>query len=188
MGKSLGYDNGYAGGHARTFADVVRRGGKFVVVGPRATMEASRGEWVSCKIGTELALVYAWINEMVNVMDQGYDAEYLKKRTNGVYLIGPDGDYVRNPEGKPLIWDAADNTAKTFDDTSLTDPALSGSYTVEGVQCAPAFTLLQAAVTDFTPEWAEGITTVPADRIREIAHELVAHAHIGATIVESTAK
>lgn len=182
MGKSLGYDNGYAGGDARTFADVCRRGGKFVVVGPRATMEATRGEWVSCKIGTELALVYAWINEMVNVMDAGFDADYVKRRTNGVYLIGPDGDYVRDAAGKPLIWDAAANAAKAFDDATLTDPALEGSYTVEGVACRPAFALLQEAVADYTPEWASEITTVPAERIRGIAHELVEHAHIGSTI------
>ena len=182
MGKSVGYDNGYGGGDARTFADVCRKGGKYVVVGPRATMEATRGEWVSCKIGTELALVYAWLNEMVNVMDNGYDAPYLKRRTNAVYLIGPDGDYVRNGEGKPLIWDAADDVAKTFDDPSLTDPSLEGSYTVEGVECRPAFVLLKESLVDYTPEWASEITTVPAERIRGIAYEFVEHAQIGSTI------
>ncbi len=182
LGKSLGYDNGYGGGDARTFADVCRRGGKFVVVGPRCTMEATRGEWVSCKIGTELALVYAWINEMVNVMESGFDVDFVKRRTNGVYLIGPDRDYVRNADGKPLIWDAADGVAKAFDDSTLADPALDGTYTVEGVECRPAFALLREAVVDYTPEWASEITTVPAERIRGIAHELVEHAHIGSTI------
>lgn len=182
MGKSLGYDNGYAGGDARNFADMCRKGGKYVVIGPRATMEATRGEWVSCKIGTELALVYAWINEMVNVMDEGYDVGYVKRRTNAVYLIGPDGDYVRGADGKPLIWDVADGVAKAFDDASLADPALEGAYTVEGVECRPAFALLKESVVDFTPEWASEITTVPAERIRGIAHELVEHAHFGSTI------
>lgn len=182
MGKSLGYDNGYAGGDARTFASNVHNGRKYVVVGPRATMEASRGEWVSCKINTELALVYAWLHEMLYEFDKGFDEPFVKSRTNCPYLIGPDGEYVRNSDDKPLIWDAADSTAKPMDDETLTDPALTGSYTVNGVACRPSFELIKEALVDFTPEWAEGITTVPADKIREIASELVSHARFGATI------
>ncbi|MBR2789945.1 MAG: molybdopterin-dependent oxidoreductase, partial [Eggerthellaceae bacterium] len=182
LGKSVGYDTGYAGGDARNFAEMCRHGRKFVVVGPRATMEATRGEWVSCKPNTELALVYAWLHVMLREMDRGYDEAFLKKNTNGVYLIGPDGDYVRGEDGKPQIWDAADGTAKSFDDETLTDPALFGRYTVNDVVCVPAFSLLVDSVASYTPEWASQITTVPAEKIRDIAHNLVEHAHIGSTI------
>ena len=44
LGKSVGYDSGLAGGDARSFADGLRRGLKFVTVGPRASMEATRGQ------------------------------------------------------------------------------------------------------------------------------------------------
>ena len=182
LGKSVGYDTGYAGGDARNFAEMCRHGRKFVVVGPRASMEASRGEWVSCKPNTELALVYAWLHVMLQEMDRGYDEAFLKKNTNGVYLIGPGGDYVRGEDGKPLIWDAADGTAKSFDDETLIDPALFGNYTVNDMECVPAFSLLVDSVTSYTPEWASRITAVPAEKIRDIAHNLVEHAHIGSTI------
>lgn len=182
MGKSLGYDNGYGGGDARTYANMVRRGGKFVVVGPRATMEASRGEWVSCKPATELALVYAWLHEMLWEMECGIDVPFVKSRTNSPYLIGPDGFYVTDAEGKPYIWDAADETAKAFDDSTLTDPALEGVYEVNGVSCQPGLALVKEAVKDFTCEWAEPITTVPAETIRRIVNELVEHSHFGSTI------
>ena len=41
LGKSVGYDSGLAGGDARSFADGLRRGLKFVTVGPRASMAVS---------------------------------------------------------------------------------------------------------------------------------------------------
>lgn len=182
MGKSLGYDNGYGGGDARTFANVVRRGGKFVVVGPRATMEASRGEWVSCKPATELALVYAWLHEMLWELDPGIDVPFVKNRTNSPYLIGPDGLYITDEEGKPYLWDLADGQAKVFDDPTLEDPALEGSFEVNGVTGVPGLELVKNAVKDCTAEWASELTTVPASTIKRIIAELVEHSHFGSTI------
>ena len=42
--------------------------------------------------------------------------------------------------------------------------------------------LIKDYTADMTPEWAEEITSVPADTIRRIANELVDHALIGSTI------
>lgn len=183
MGRSLGSEYADGGGGARNFATNVREGRtKYVYVSPRNTIESSRGEWVPARQGSDLALIYAWLNEMVNVMDEGYDKAFVKNRTNAPYLIDGDGNYVINEEGKPYIWDAAAGMAKTWDDPTLEDPALEGTYEVEGVPCTVAFQLFREALKDFTPEWAEPITDVPADRIREIVHELVEHAQFGATI------
>jgi anaerobic selenocysteine-containing dehydrogenase len=36
----------------------------------------------------------------------------------------------------------------------------------------PAFQLLQERVKPYTPEWAAGITGIPAETIRRLAHEM----------------
>ena len=60
--------------------------------------------------------------------------------------------------------------------------ALEGSFTVNGVEAKPGFQLVKEAVKDFSPEWAEEITTIPAETIRRITAEFIGHAHIGETI------
>ena len=182
LGKSVGYDSGLAGGDARTFADNLRRGVKYVTVGPRASMEATRGEWVSARLGSDLALVYAWMHCMLYEIENGFDEPFVKNRTNAPYLIDANGDYVRGEGNKPLIWDAASNSAKTWDDPTLTDPALEGAFEVNGTACRPAFVAFKEALKDFTPEWAEEYSTVPASKIREIANNLVTYAAFGSTV------
>lgn len=182
LGKSVGYDSGLAGGDARTFADCLRRGMKFVTVGPRASMEATRGEWVSAKLGSDLSLVYAWMHTMLYEIENGFDEPFVKNRTNAPYLIDENGDYIRGDGEKPMIWDASSNSAKTWDDASLSDPALFGNYEVNGVACQPAFQAFKESLKGFTPEWAEAYSTVPASKIREIANNLVKHARFGATV------
>ena len=51
--------------------------------------------------------------------------------------------------------------------------ALFGSYAMpDGTPAKPAFQLLEERVRDCTPEWAEGITGIPAATIRALAHEM----------------
>lgn len=183
MGRTLGAEYGDAGGGARSIAHNIRTGHtKYVYVSPRNSIESSRGEWVPVRPGSDLALIYAWLNEMVNVMPDGFDVDFVKNRTNAPYLIDPDGNYKVNEDGKPYIWDSADNAAKPWDDPSLADPALEGTFEVDGVPCTVAFQLFKESLVGFTPEWAEPITDVKAERIRDIAHQLVEHAQFGRTI------
>ncbi len=106
------------------------------------------------------------INIIINEL-KTYDVDFLKKRSNAVYLIGPDGHYVRATDnlmedpvykkikqGKPLIWDPVDKQSKTWDDKTIKDFALEGTFTVNGVTCQPAFQLLKESVKKYTPEWA----------------------------------
>ena len=53
------------------------------------------------------------------------------------------------------------------------DPALLGHFTLpDGTPAVPAFQLLQERVKAYTPEWAAGITGIPAATIRRLAHEM----------------
>ncbi len=180
LGRSLG-PNFATTGAMRRFAKAIERGMKLVVVDPRCSMEASKGEWVPIRPGTDLAFLLAMAHVM---MHEGlpYDAGFMKNRTNAPYLISPDGNYYRDPEtGKPVMWDSVENSVKPFD-SKFEEISLTGTYSVNGVQCRTAFDLVREEFAKYTPEWAEGICTVPANTIRRIAREFVDHARIGSTI------
>jgi len=113
-----------------------------------------------------------------------FDAEYLKYKTNASYLITPEGTYARDTEtNKPLVWDCADGQPKPWDDATITDLALEGSYEVDGTNCRPAFVVLKEHLRKYTPELASQVTTVPAKTIRRLAKEFGEEARVGSTIV-----
>jgi len=185
----FGASQGFGSGHASTInmrmaAEARERGIKFVVFDPMCNNTGDKAtEWVPILPGTDSAVVLAMINVILNELDI-YDARHLKYKTNGPYLIGPDGLYVRHKEsGKPLVWDATDDVAKEFNDPSTKDYVLFGNYEVDGVKCQPAFQLIKEHVKQYTPEYAQGESTVPADTIRRIAKEFAEAAQIGSTIV-----
>ena len=173
------------------------RGMRTVAVAPYLSpSDVKADEWVPIKPSTDIAFTLAIANVVLNELNT-YDVECVKYHTNGPYLITPDGWYARSkkPEeqavdlvrkqslGKPYIWDAVDKKAKVYDDPTIKDFALEGTYILEGVQCKPAMQVLKEHFAKFGPEWAEKITDVPAGTIRRLARELVDAAQIGSTIV-----
>jgi len=157
------------------------RGLKVVVVDPICTPAASKAdEWVPIRPGTDAALMLAMINVLLNRAGI-YDRDFIKKHTNGPYLVKPDGYYLRR-EGKPLVWDAGEGTAKPYD-AAVGDYAIEGSYPIDGSECQPAFGLLKEHVKRYTPEMAEEITTIPAATICRLAEEFGKAARIGSTIM-----
>ena len=183
IGTSLGANWALAKGSGRQYINALERGMKAVVVDPRCGPEASKAtQWVPIRPGTELPFVLAVTNTIVNEIGI-YDVEFLKWRTNGPYLINASGDYLRDTKtNKPLIWDAAAGKARPFDDPSLKDPALEGSFTVGKETVKPAFQLLKEHLTQYTADWASNLTTISAKTIRQIARDFVSEARIGGTI------
>jgi anaerobic selenocysteine-containing dehydrogenase len=180
LGRSLGA-NFATSGPTRRFAKAIERGMKLVVIDPRSSCEASKGEWVPIRPGTDLALLLALAHVMMHEGLQ-YDVRFMKNRTNAPYLIGPDGNYHRDPDtGKPMMWDPVQQCARTFD-AGFQDVALTGTYTVNNAPCRTGFDIIKEEFAKYTPAWAETICTVPAATIRRIAHEFVEHARIGSTI------
>jgi anaerobic selenocysteine-containing dehydrogenase len=168
---------------SRRFIEAIERGLKLVVVDPRFSPEASKAyRWLPIRPGTDLAFALSMIYVIFYEIKK-FDQWSVKNRTNGPYLIGPDGYYVRDSStGKPLIWDPADSRTKTFDDPSVKDYALEGEYILAGLSARPALQIIKEQMKEYTPEWAESITTIPAQTIREVTGEFVEHAHIGSTI------
>ncbi len=199
---NFGCSKGHGAGHvavqnATQVADARYRGFKNVVFDPFQSAQASKGhEWVPLRVGTDGAMALGLVNSLLNEHEI-YDAEYLKYKTNGPYLIRPsDGRYMRDEEtNSPLVWDLVDKCPKVHNDPSVTrvqyedkahDVALEGEYDVNGTQCTTAFSLLREHVKTYTPEYVEKITWVPAATISRIAKEFGEAAEIGSTVTIQT--
>jgi anaerobic selenocysteine-containing dehydrogenase len=185
----FGASKGHGAGHASTpnatmAADARVRGMRMVVVDPMCNFAASKAnEWVPIRVGTDAALALAMANCLVNEF-RIYDADYLKAKTNGPYLIRPNGRSAREPgSGKPLMWDLQSGSAKPYDDPSLKVPALEGKYEINAEICRPAFELLRDHLKKYTPERGEEISGIAAADIRRLAREFGEAARIGSTIV-----
>jgi len=184
VGTGAGHES-YAclGTDAKRMADARLRGMNMVVVDPRMSAAAAKAnEWVPIRPGTDAALTLGMVNVLLNELAV-YDASFIKHHTNGPYLIGPDGYYVRDPEsGKPIVWDHIQGAAKPYDDPSVQDYALQGVYHARGVECRPGFQVLKDHVRAYTPERVEEITTVSKDTVRRLATQWAEAASIGSTI------
>lgn len=180
-------------------ADARARGVKRVQVEPHLSITgALSAEWVPIKPKTDAAFLYGVIHRIVHERDwsEVCDVPFLKNRSNSPYLVGPNGYFLRDPEsGKPLIWDAADGRAKPFD-AGVGDPALTGAYTVAGVEIGadserwehdaveakPSFQVFLDHMQPYDADWAAAECEVPAETIRRVGDEYLAHACIGETI------
>lgn len=184
IGNQAGFQVGLnANITTQKMADARMRGMKLVVIDPRYSPAASKAdEWVPIRPGTDGAMALAMVNVLLNELGI-YDREFLKNRSNAPYLVGPKGYYMRDAATKkPLMWDLADGKAKTYD-AAIKEPAIEGTYTVDGTPCQPAFQRLRDHVKKYTPEMASEITTVPAETIRRIAREFGQAASVGSKIV-----
>ncbi len=180
-------------------ADARAAGLRRIQVEPHLSITgAMAGEWVPIRPKTDAAFLFALIHRILieREWQSVCDLPYLKHLTNSPYLVGPNGYFLRDLETlEPLIWDAAQDRALPFS-APIDDPALTGAGTVSGIERGPdgqewvheaiqgetAHERLIEHVTPFSPEWAARETDVPADTIRRIADEFLAHACVGETI------
>lgn len=182
FGSNMGGGSGHSSGIAMLQAARAKaRGMKTVVFDPMLNfMSGKAKEWIPIKPATDLAVALAMANVIANDLKM-VDEEYLGKFTNGSYLINPDGAYMKE-DGEPLVWDSVDGKAKRWDDTSIAGVALEGAYEVDGTKCRTVFSFVKEHIKQYTPEWVEEISTVPAKTIRRIATEFATEAKIGSTI------
>ncbi|MBT9488477.1 MAG: molybdopterin oxidoreductase family protein [Rubrivivax sp.] len=163
-----------------------RDGGRFIAINPiRSGYAAIADEWIPIKPGTDGALFMALIRELITL--GLYDRNFVARYTNAGQLVNQDeasdvfGMMLRNQDGdvvNPLrhhnFWWWDRHTGRPVaDHAEGSDPALFGAYTMpDGTPVKPAFQLLEERVRDCTPEWAEGLTGIPAATIRQLAHEM----------------
>jgi len=167
------------------YANALARGMKMVVVDPRLSPTGAKGcQWIPVKPGTDAALMLGMINVILNELG-AWDEPFLLERTNSPYLVGPDGYFLRDEEGKVLAWDKISKRAAAVDNSDPEQPkrlALVGEFTHKNTACKTSFQVLKDHVRQYTPEWAESVSEVCADTVRQLAKDWVKYAQIGATI------
>ena len=162
-----------------------RNGGRFISINPvRTGYSAIADEWVPIRPGTDGALLLAIVHEILAL--GLYDREFLVRYTNAGHLVNRDeasddfGLMVRDASRgeepgyaqNQMWWDRHTNGAVRTH-TEGADPYLLGEFAMpDGRKVKPAFQLLEERVKDYTPEWAEDLTGVPAATIRRLAHEM----------------
>lgn len=155
------------------------RGAKLIAIDPRLRGAAHfADEWVPIRPASDLALALALSHTLIEL---GYvDREYLTRYTNAPFLVDENGFFLRH-EGRELVWDTNSESPQPFDAPGV-QPALEGSYMVDGRSVQTAYELFKQHVASYTPEWAATVCGVPAETIRRIARELGEHAQIGSSI------
>jgi anaerobic selenocysteine-containing dehydrogenase len=163
-----------------------RDGGRFVSINPvRTGYSAIADEWVPIRPGTDGALLLAFLHEIVA---KGlYDRDFLVRYSNAGQLVNademsdefgmlprtevPEEEACYDPQDK-LWWDRNSNRPVVTHKPGA-DPFLFGEFRLrDGTPVKPAFQLLKERVEQYTPEWAEGVTGVPAETIRRLAYEM----------------
>lgn len=185
FGSNKGTGSGHGSASAmRLAAEARARGMKNVVFDPICNYAGGKAtEWIPILPGTDLAVILSMSNLIVNIVGK-YDEEFLKKYTNGPYLVGPDMHFIRDKDSnQPMLWDENGNRAKTWDDPTLSaECALLGNFEVNGVKCRPAFQLIKEHLKQYTIEWASKVSTVPAATIERIGREFLEASKIGSFI------
>ncbi|MGN6388223.1 MAG: molybdopterin-dependent oxidoreductase, partial [Burkholderiaceae bacterium] len=163
-----------------------RGGGKFISINPvRTGYSAIADQWVPIKPGTDGALILALVHELIA---QGlYDREFLVRYTNAGQLVNQDensdefglfAEDAASPVVNPMypqnkLWWDRHSGKPVASHAEGADPFLFGHFVLpDGIEVAPSFQLLQDRVKSYTPEWAEGVTGIPADDIRRLAREM----------------
>ena len=165
----------------------MKRGSKLIVVEPSFTWMASRAEvWLQIRPGTDGALALGLLNVIIH--EKLYDPAFVKKWTNGVFLVREDtgkslkGSEIRDDGSERqfvvhdlrtcglVLW----NADKAEYEEKNVEPALEGSFEVslasgERIRCKTVWTLLKERVAQYPPDKVSEITRVPQDRIIEAA-------------------
>ena len=167
-----------------------RQGGRFISINPvRSGYSAIADEWIPIRPGTDGALLLSLIRELMKT--GRFDAQFLKSFSNGPDLVslddGPDhGLFLQDPDRpcvsddlplNKLAWCLQKNTVVPRECADADSFALEGEFVVprgphQGRRVAPSFELLKRAVESATPEWAEALTGIKADRIHSLAQEM----------------
>ncbi len=163
------------------------RGMKITHIDPRLRSAGPFADtWLPIRPGTDLAMALAIQHELVA---EGYlDIPYLSTYTNAPFLVKADGMFAKVAVGEgdettdtSLVWDLA--TSQAVPHGQATEPALEGTFELDGKTVTPAFQLFREHVAQYSPEWAADITGLSATQIRTVATEFGENAQIGATTI-----
>ncbi|MEJ2434666.1 MAG: molybdopterin oxidoreductase family protein [Pseudolabrys sp.] len=145
------------------------RGAKVVSINPcRTGYSAIADDWIGIRPGTDGLFVLALIHELIKAGK--VDLDYLARYTNAHVLVIRE---LRDGEGRALSWDQARKVPADSRDPAI-EPALVGSFTVDGRTCVPVFQLIAERYLDpaYSPDAVAERCGVRAEKIRQVAAEL----------------
>jgi anaerobic selenocysteine-containing dehydrogenase len=173
-GTAPSYSCPASGGGA--VVDLRAKGVKTVVIDPRFTPDAAKADvWLPIRPGTDVALMLAWIRYIID--KKQYDQEFVMKWTNLPYLVDAKTNMLLRAEksstpGVPdtfMVWDKKTNSAQPlqYPWNDNLDPALEGTFIVDGIECKTGFQLLKERAEEFTIEKAAETCNLDAVKIVE---------------------
>lgn len=147
-------------------------GSKIWFIDPKFSNGAAKAdEYIPIRCGSDTAV-------LMSMMKIIFDNKWLDWDFVGGHTVAPllvkekDGLFLRESDlggaGEGLIV-IDSTTGQNVIVSETTSPELFGEFTIEGIKVKTALTLLEEAVAEFTPEYAEQLSTVPAERIEELA-------------------
>lgn len=171
---------------SRQIMEAMEAGTRFVTVDPHFCTTASKSsEWVPIEPGTDAAMFLGMISY---VLDNGLvDEEFCKMHTSFPFLVDDKtGKLIRDhePAEDPETGELEDGVADPFmvieengqvvPYTQATNPRLEGTATVNGQKATTVYSLLLKTQKPYTTEWASEITTIPQEKIEQLAAEYAA--------------
>lgn len=161
--------------HTSELRDLVaarRNGAKIVVIDPRYCSSAAMADqWIPIKPQTDPALALGMINYLIEHDMHAVDS--LAQYSVAPYLIRDDDlQYLRNENDEFMVWDTATQTAVVAGTTGV-EPAIDGSYDVNGVACKTAFEHLKAEASEYTLERTSEITGLSVELIENFTLEYI---------------
>ena len=169
-------------GSAKRMADARMRGMKVVTLDPRMSVAAAKAdEWIPILPGTDRAFVLGMAHVLIHELKQ-FDHDFLRDRTNAPYLVKEDGYFLRDAEGRALVWSLSRSSPRPWNTVAPADVALDGAYQLSGLDVRTGFRVWSDMLRNHTPERMSEVSTVPAETMRRIAREFVQAAQIGATL------
>jgi anaerobic selenocysteine-containing dehydrogenase len=157
-------------------------GTRYVVVGVVFDATAAKADqFIGVRLATDAALALSMINTVIT--ENLYDKAFVTNYTVGPFLIRNDNkkylresDVVSGGSDKNyVVWDTASQSAQAVapkaQPAAGVTPAITGSYTVNGIAVKPAFQLLAERAAEYPADKAQQITNVPAQTILDFARE-----------------
>lgn len=169
----------------RILAKAKRQGTKLICIDPICSATAGKcDEYIPITPGSDLLLTMAMMRLIV---EKGWtDETFMKTKSTSPFLVRKDtGKYLKKSDFAELaegeeddfyVWDESAQAGALA--TAAANPALEGTYTVEGIECDTAFALLKARIMETDLDYAAEKTGISLDKIEALADEYV---HSGAT-------
>lgn len=162
----------------RKILDAKESGTQVVVIDPRFTVTASKADqYIGLKPATDSALALGLMN--IIFKNNLYDKEFVLEHTNGPYLVRTDnGKLLRGKkiEDKNLesyvLWNELSNSHQLLRRKNTKEASLTGTYTINAIECKPVFQLLMDLASEYTLERTEEITGVKAELIEKLARRI----------------